>query len=147
MKFYVLVLALVALCCKEVVARPDVIYSRCDREISVGAPIMAGSAVGSTSRHVIISRSGAALPANSAYIPNEALTVTLSSAAGQYIFVTAGATFPGGACSATRSLEISSTLRMPAAGAGPVTVRAAWAQRFGIVTITEDLTLTEAAPT
>ncbi|KAJ1425895.1 hypothetical protein B484DRAFT_397757, partial [Ochromonadaceae sp. CCMP2298] len=116
----VCVLVLIALCC-EVAAHPTVIYSRCDRDISVGAPIMAGSAVGSASRSVVISRGGAALSPNAAYVPDEALTVTLSNTEGEYIFVTTGATFPGGACSATRSLEISSTLRMPAAGAGPVT--------------------------
>eukprot|EP00601_Ochromonadales_sp_CCMP2298_P035644 CAMPEP_0173374592 /NCGR_PEP_ID=MMETSP1144-20121109/29156_1 /TAXON_ID=483371 /ORGANISM="non described non described, Strain CCMP2298" /LENGTH=95 /DNA_ID=CAMNT_0014326929 /DNA_START=272 /DNA_END=556 /DNA_ORIENTATION=+ len=90
----VCVLVLIALCC-EVAAHPT---------------------VGSASRSVVISRGGAALSPNAAYVPDEALTVTLSNTEGEYIFVTTGATFPGGACSATRSLEISSTLRMPAAG-------------------------------
>ncbi|KAJ1406162.1 hypothetical protein B484DRAFT_456902 [Ochromonadaceae sp. CCMP2298] len=148
MKFDLLVLALllVALSC-EVAAHPTIIYNRCDREISVGATVMGQSAVGSISRSVIISRGGAVLSPKASYVPGETLSVTLSSTLGEYIFITTGATFPGGACVESRSLEASSTLKMPAAGAGLVTVKAAWALQYGTVTLTEDFTLIEGTAT
>jgi photosystem II stability/assembly factor-like uncharacterized protein len=153
MKLYLLVL--VALCCQQAAAHPTFIYESCTRTIAVGATIMGNSAVGSTSsdRSVVIRRNGAILSSGDDYIPNETLTVTLSDTSGEYIFVTAGATFPvgasSGACSGTRSLLTTSTLQMPDAGEGPVTVKAAWAVvALGTVTITDDFTLTEGtAPT
>lgn len=53
--------------------------SYCGRSLSVGTNIMGYSAVSSSSKSVIVSRSGVALSSGDAYVAGETLTISLSN--------------------------------------------------------------------
>ncbi|KAJ1445488.1 hypothetical protein M885DRAFT_418033, partial [Pelagophyceae sp. CCMP2097] len=117
----------------------------CDRSVDVGAVIMGSAVVESTARTVQLTRDGAPVACGGTYVAGEALLASLSSTAGQYMFDVSGATLgAAGRCDGART-DNTDGVTVTAPTTGTITIRAAWAPGFGIVTKTPDCTLTLAA--
>jgi hypothetical protein len=136
---YIGILALLLAILGIVSAHPNLLP--CTRTLTAGTTIMAGPAVSSSSRSVVIMRGSTALASGDAYLPGETLTVSISTTGGEYVFeALGGAAFASGTCTSTRSpIDKAGTLVMPSSGT--VTVKVAWATQYGIVSISDMVTL------
>ena len=95
----------------------------CTTVLAAGNFIMAGIAISSTERSIVVTRlsTGEVLTSGSGYIPGESVSVQLSSTVGEYAFDTTAGNFTGGGCSGKRASTNSgtaATLVLPVASSG-----------------------------
>lgn len=117
---------------------------KCSTPLATSSTIMGSKCALSSSRTVQVKRGSTVITSGSSYIPGESLTILLSSTSGEYVFETNIGTFTSGSCNRfTSNNGVTATLVLPKSGSGTVSIKAAYATKYGTVSLTSTITLVE----